>query len=180
MQNKFVIVRHSTTSWNRQERLQGQTDIEIDVGGFMEASELADKLLPFKIVKIISSDLRRAMQTADVINKKLKVDLVSDIRLRECSFGSLEGLTRAEAVNKYGKQVLKDLDNNYINYDFRRFSGETREIVLRRHQEAIENYVPEGIILIVGHGRGLNTLLYQLGIEPNLKRGEFRLVEISK
>ena len=180
MRGNFIIARHTTTDWNIEGRIQGQTDTELNEVGKKEALALAEKLLPLSISKIVSSDLKRAFQTAQIINQKLNVPLILDRRLRECSFGSLEGLNRSGAFSKYGPEIIRDWEDQYLNYDFLRFGGETREIVLQRHQEVIRSYFSEGATLIVGHGRGLNTLLYQLGIEPNLKRGSYKLIENLK
>lgn len=177
MKRTLVIVRHATTDWNLKGRLQGHIDTELNEFGRRQALVLAGELLSLGISKIISSDLKRARQTAEIINQRLNVPLILDRRLRECSFGSLEGLDKSGALKKYGPEILRDWEDQCLNYDFLRFGGETRGAVLWRHQEVIKDHFLDGATLIVGHGRGLNTLLHQLGVEPNLKRGEYKLIE---
>ena len=171
---KFILVRHCTTEWNLAHRLQGQTDIPLCDLGIKEAYEARELLGKFKISKIVSSDLKLASQTAEIINEKFRVDLILDKRLRECAFGSLEGLPSAEAAKAEGREKW---DDKYGDYDYTRFGGESQKEVLERHRAVMEENKnnPEPV-LFIGHGRGLNTLLAGLGLEPNLKRGEYRII----
>ncbi len=177
---KFILVRHCTTEWNLNHKLQGQTDIPLCETGIKEAEALAEILRELKIGKIVSSDLSRAAATAEIISSKIHAEVALDPRLRECAFGSLEGLHADEAAKIDGSQKW-DRDGKYSHYDYKPFGGETRGEVLARHLEVInENKFFTGRVLLVGHGRGLNTLLSGLGLEPNLKRGEYRVIENYK
>ncbi|MBI2024754.1 MAG: histidine phosphatase family protein [Candidatus Harrisonbacteria bacterium] len=180
MKKTFVLVRHLTTSWNRRKLIQGQTDIELDEGGKQEARTLAKKLQPLGIGCIVSSDLKRASQTANIIAETLHVPVVLDKRLRECAFGTVEGLTRKQAVEQYGDKILGAWNEQYDSYDFCEYGGENRKQVLERHLSFL-NDVPsmssEKTVLLVGHGRGLNTLLASLGHPPTIKRSEYCIIE---
>jgi broad specificity phosphatase PhoE len=69
----------------------------------------------------------------------------------------------------------------YHSYDFRPFGGESRDDVLARHLSVIKK-LNQGnetsTILMIGHGKGLNTLLAGLGKMPNLSRGDFHVLEV--
>jgi len=99
---KFILTRHATTEWNSAGRIQGQTDISLSPQGKIEAEELAKLLSDVGINLIVSSDLKRASETAEIINASLNVPLQLEQRLRECSFGNIEGLTKQQAIEKYG------------------------------------------------------------------------------
>lgn len=176
---KFILTRHAVTDWNDVGRIQGHTDIPINSKGKEDARKMGEILLPLGVELIVSSDLKRSKETAEIIQAILNVPM--DIRrgLRECFFGSIQGLTKDEAIEKYGLSVREHLENQTA-YDFGKFGGERTLDVLARHKEVLE-YVakahPTKTVLLVGHGRGLNTLLVHLGYEANLKRGEYR--EIS-
>lgn len=179
---KIFLIRHCTTSWNRAvpKRVQGHADIPLDEGGIREAETLADALLPFGIKKIICSDLQRSWQTADIISKTLGATVIRDPRIRECSCGTLEGMTREEVLGQHGISVIRHWDDDHRFYDFSTFGGETRADVCKRHLELFHDLPrlsPEDRILLVGHGRGLNTLLSELGYAPTLTRGEFRIID---
>ena len=180
MRKTLILTRHLTTTWNREKRIQGQTDIELDEEGKQEAKVLAKKLQFLGIGCIISSDLKRASQTAEIIAETLQVPVILDKRLRECAFGAVEGLTREEAGEQYGNKILDAWDDQYDSYDFCEYGGENRKQVLERHLQFLKNISSLSsakTILLVGHGRGLNTLLASLGHSPTIKRSEYCIIE---
>lgn len=177
---KFVLVRHASTEWNLTGRIQGQTDIGLSPQGRKEAVHLSGILSGLGISLIVSSDLKRAKETAEIINSVLHVPLHFDPRLRECSFGQVEGLTKQQAIERYSPTMAPNWEDQYHAYDFRPFGGEHRDDVLTRHLEALRSLAssdPEKVV--VGHGRGTWTLLAELGYDPALKRGEYRLIEFN-
>lgn len=178
---KFIIVRHATTDWNLANRIQGRVNTGLNEQGRNEAKKLAEKLVKFNISRIVCSDLARARQTAKIINEKLNLPIHFEKGLRECSFGELEGMTREETIIKYGEKIKKEWEGQYKSYDFRPFGGECRDNVFAQHIEILKRYSgsnPENkAILLVGHGRGLSTLLAGISNEPRLKRGEYRIIE---
>ena len=176
---KFILTRHTTTEWNSVGRIQGQTDISLSQQGKAEAEQLAKLLSGLGINFIVSSDLKRSSETAEIINSLLVVPLQLERRLRECSFGNVEALTKQQAIEQYGSSMAQNWEDQYQSYNFRPFGGEHREDVLERHIEVLELLSSQklGTTLLVGHGRGLCTLLAGLGQSPELKRGEYRLIE---
>ena len=174
---RFIFTRHTTTDWNAVKRLQGQTDTELNEIGRREAAGLVLKLKGLGIVKIVSSDLKRAQQTAEILAGALGVPLTVDARLRECAFGSLEGFTREEVVAQHGPMLARYF-SDYSSYDFRPFGGECRDEVVRRHRHALDEHSNSSeTLLVVGHSRGLHTMLMSLGDRIPLPRGEYRIVE---
>ncbi|MFA4953993.1 MAG: histidine phosphatase family protein [Patescibacteria group bacterium] len=177
----FVLTRHTTTEWNSQGRIQGRTDIPLSPQGIVEAQELANLLINLGIELIVSSDLKRASQTAAIVNTRLAVPLRLEARLRECSFGTAEGLTRQQTIERCGAWIASSWDSHRA-YDFLRIGGERRDSVLARHMHVLKTLIDEkagGKILLVGHGRGLCTLLSEFGLPPDLKRGEYRILEYA-
>lgn len=178
---KLILARHTQTDWNLAGRIQGQTDIELNAKGREDASHLAKSLASLHIDLIVSSDLKRAKETAQIMSGILSVPLVIEPRLRECSFGRVEGLTKAQAVAKYGSDILPDWGDEYDKYDFRPYGGEQRADVSTRHHQIIEQLQEDysnKTIALVGHGRGLCTLLADIGENPVLNPGEYRVVNI--
>lgn len=96
MERSFYFLRHGETDWNAELRLQGSRDIPLNNNGIKQAEEAASILATHPITKIVSSDLMRARHTAEIVTKKLKVPLQLDARLREHTFGAIEGMTKAE------------------------------------------------------------------------------------
>ena len=89
---KLYIIRHGETAWNVEGRLQGQSDTELNENGVRLAKVTAEGLknIPFDLG--ISSPLRRAKHTAELVLAGRNVPLTTDDRLMELSFGSWEGL----------------------------------------------------------------------------------------
>ena len=126
--------------------------------------------------------MKRAKNTAKIIVDVLQIPMLLDRRLRECAHGVFEGMTIDEVAKVYGDEITESWRHEkYDKYDFGPFGGESRDEVLGRHMEIINNLPTicpkEKILLLVGHDRGLNTVLYEFGETPNLQRGEYRIIK---
>lgn len=169
---RLFLARHGNTDWTEAGRIQGSTDIPLNELGRESAQRLAQELSAFKqeISLVISSDLMRASETAKIVSAHLAKPLLLDARLREASFGTIEGMTKEESLQAHGSV----LDRNLVEWDFRPFGGENKESLLKRHLAAIEEHrlgLLEGTtLLLVGHGRSLSTLTRYLGQHENFKR----------
>src|SRR5919112_3187296 len=90
----LLLARHGETDWNRELRIQGSSDIELNELGRRQAQGLAQELTDVDLDAIYASDLARARQTAEAVAATHGLEVKLDSRLRERSFGSWEGLTR--------------------------------------------------------------------------------------
>lgn len=93
--NKFCLLRHGETLWNRELRLQGHTDIPLSDLGIYQAHKAGKLLLQsgHNASHIVSSDLLRASQTADILASRLGLQVIFDEDLRERDIGRLTGMT---------------------------------------------------------------------------------------
>ena len=80
---KIQLIRHCETEWNRLERCQGISDLELNNNGINQSIFLKDFYSDKHVDLIFSSDLKRTMQTALEINKNLKSDIIQNEKLRE-------------------------------------------------------------------------------------------------
>jgi len=101
MSNSLILIRHGLTIWNHEFRYQGHTDIELSEEGVKQAQALQKRLAGEKLDAIYSSDLSRAVQTASIIAKPHRLELITDSRLREVNFGVWEGLNFKEIESRY-------------------------------------------------------------------------------
>ena len=85
----IYIIRHGQTDWNIEHRTQGHTDIALNTNGIKQAELMTQKIANLKIDSIISSDLKRAYMTAQIINKNFNKNIKADKRLREFCFTSI-------------------------------------------------------------------------------------------
>jgi len=79
----FYFIRHGETTWNRLNRFQGHTDVPLSDNGRAQAHQRGKELLDFGIEAIFCSPLSRAKETAQALNKDLKVRLFVDYELKE-------------------------------------------------------------------------------------------------
>ncbi len=89
---KLYIVRHGETPWNTQLRLQGQTDIPLNENGRALAQVTAQALSDVSFDLALTSPLSRARETAEILLAGRDVPLIDEERIREISFGTLEGV----------------------------------------------------------------------------------------
>ena len=94
---KLYVTRHGETDFNVEGRYTGSTDIPLNAKGLHQAEELASKLSDIKFDVIISSQLLRAKQTAEIIHKTIDAPIVIIEEFAEVNIGVYEGLTREEA-----------------------------------------------------------------------------------
>ncbi len=102
------LVRHGKTDWNAEGKIQGQTDIPLNEEGKAQAIALANRLSGEERIwdAVVSSDLKRAFATAQIIAEKLGIPLLeSDSRLRERYFGEVEGTNGGGEACALGKRV---------------------------------------------------------------------------
>ena len=84
----IYFVRHGQTDWNKELKIQGQQDVELNEEGMAEAKKLSEKLSGVRFDVAFSSPLKRALKTAEAVYDG---KIISDGRLAERGFGSLEG-----------------------------------------------------------------------------------------
>src|SRR5579885_891994 len=102
---RLYLVRHGQTAWNAQEKAQGHTDVPLDETGKIQAQRLAELLEGSRIDLILTSDLQRSKETAQVIADRFGAPLEATELLRERSFGEWEGLPYTEVGRRFGTAV---------------------------------------------------------------------------
>lgn len=89
----LVLLRHGQTDHNATGRMQGHLDSRLTPEGFAQATRVAPEIARLKPHRIVSSDLRRAADTADVVSAACGVPVEIDPRLRETHLGEWQGRT---------------------------------------------------------------------------------------
>jgi broad specificity phosphatase PhoE len=87
----FFFIRHGETDWNRQEMMQGHSDIPLNDTGRDQAAKAAAAFTDHTIRLLVVSPLLRAKETAEILNKNLKAHIILEPDIRERNFGDLEG-----------------------------------------------------------------------------------------
>ncbi len=111
---QLLVIRHGETIWNAAGRQQGHLDSDLTPLGLRQAEALARRLGSDPPGALYSSDLARAMRTAEPIARATGLEIRTDARLRERHLGILQGLTPAECrehhAECYGRLASGDPD----------------------------------------------------------------------
>lgn len=159
---RLLLVRHGQTAWNAQGRNQGTADIPLDEVGFRQSEQVAGALLSERIKLVYSSNLMRAVQTAEEIANRSGVTITVDDRLRERDYGDWEGLT-SEEIHLRSPEALRiyrsdpsfgSPPNGESGIDVFARSGYFLLTVLEEHKV--------GNVVIVSHGGTISNLLAAL------------------
>ena len=147
-----MLLRHGRTDYNLTGRIQGQLDIALDAVGLAQALDVADALSAASPYAVVSSDLSRALATAEAVADAAGVTVVADVRLREISLGAWEGLTGEEARARFPEEHAAWVAGE----DVRRGGGETYREAARRAVAAVTEALsplPDGrTLVVVTHG----------------------------
>ncbi|MFZ8910383.1 MAG: histidine phosphatase family protein [Candidatus Nanopelagicales bacterium] len=165
---RIAIWRHGRTSWNAEQRFQGQTDIELDEVGIAQAQRAASMLASLPPSAIISSDLTRTRQTASPLVAITGIEPAYDEGLRETFAGEWEGKTRPVLLEEYGNDLHRWSADPLMRAGGH---GETRVEVADRVVAAIDRGLAglpdDGVLIVVTHGgaarAGIGRLL---GLPP--------------
>jgi len=185
---QVIIVRHGETEWNLKLIRQGHLDSPLTYRGAAQAKALADRLALERFSTLYSSDLGRALQTAQMIADVTGHEIITDPRLRERHLGIFQGLSgdeiRARFPDEYhshrtlgptyvipqGESVEQQVARNiaYLNELAEKHFGETIVVVthggvlsgLFRHTFSIPYNAPRRFEFT---NAGLNTFVYEQG-----------------
>lgn len=168
---KVYLVRHGETEWNALRRIQGQSDSALTSNGKRQARQVAERAKLLGITHIISSDLGRTRQTAEIIAGACCCEVGLDPRLRELDMGVLEmrdidSLTREE--EGWRKQLVDGTPGGRIP------QGESMTELSLRMQAVLDHcrdLPPGSVPLLVSHGMALGCLISTvLGLPPYAER----------
>lgn len=101
---RMALVRHGQTDWNLGARLQGSSDIPLNDTGRAQAVEAAGLLAGASWDEVVTSPLSRANETGRIIANLLELATpTTDAGLVERAYGGAEGLTKEEAIARFGR-----------------------------------------------------------------------------
>ena len=186
MANTFYIVRHGQTNWNILGKTQGHGNSDLTAKGIEQATELAESIVNYPIDYIYSSDLGRAVQTAQILGDKLNIKVKETEALREMGFGEWEGLLideiKANYANVYATwrnephlaqipggetlHLIKDRVDSFIQslnekYDNKHILLVTHSVTVRVMLLAFLNSGMENIYRIKQDNTALNIVEYR-------------------
>ena len=142
----IYITRHGQTNWNVQKKVMGRCDEPLNETGLNQAEETRNNLMDTDIDLIICSPLKRARQTAKIINRDRNIPIIYDERIIERDFGEFEGMeTKNFDFHGYW--------NYYKNMQFE--SAENIQVFFKRVYDFLEDITEkykDKNVLLVAHG----------------------------
>ena len=106
----MTVIRHGQAEGNTSHRFIGWSDVSLDEVGHSQAEAVAQRLAGAGIQRIISSDIRRAAQTAEPLAKLLGIEVELDERFREIGNGEWTGLLPEDIAARW-----PDMWDRYVN-----------------------------------------------------------------
>lgn len=159
---RIVLIRPGETEWNRQGRWQGWVSIPLNDLGRRQATALANFIRHIGMGALYTSDLKRALETAECLAQPLGFTPIPDARLRERNIGLWQGLTLDEMRAWYPDEyatMLSDIDGYRIP------GGESRNDVRARVTEALNDILKQSsseTVGILSHTTAIKVLLGDL------------------
>jgi broad specificity phosphatase PhoE len=169
---RVIVLRHGRTDHNHTGIWQGQLDVPLDEVGRLQAKTAAQVLRELEPAAIVSSDLARAWETAEVLAAATGLPVSADPRLREIDVGRWSGRTVEEIVAAGDGEVLaawrRGVDVPAGGAERPSELGRRGAAALREHAEALG----EGVLLVVAHGALIRTsVLTLLGVQQDRWQG---------
>ena len=189
---KLVLIRHGESTWNKENRFTGWTDVDLSDKGRTEAKAAGELLKKegYSFDIAFASVLKRALNTLWSVLQELDllwIPIEKDWRLNERHYGALQGLNKAETAAKYGEdQVLiwrrsydipppplEKSDERWPGHD-PRYAGIANPPVTECLKDTVERFLPlwhEKIaptvksgkkVVIAAHGNSLRALVMYL------------------
>jgi len=154
---EVIVARHGQSQANHRNIIQGQTSTPLSELGLRQARALGGALAGLTFAAVYSSDLERAMQTAQLAAPDCTP--IPTVELREWHLGVFQGLTYDEVKEKYPQewQAFRDLRS-----DFRVPGGESDQDIYQRAKSFLAYLVEKhtsGRVLLVSHGGLIRKLL---------------------
>ena len=154
---KLILIRHGQTDMNKDQLYYGRLDVPINETGKEQAENTRKNLVELEIDydKIYSSPMKRAYETAEIVNYK-NLEIEKDDELREMDFGIFEGLSYKEIIKKYPEEMEK-LKKDWKTYSY--VTGENPFMLQKRALKFLEKIEKNKNNMVVTHWGIICTLL---------------------
>lgn len=136
----FYFIRHGKTDWNAEHRLMGITDIPLNSRGVSQSRDALKQVKGLNIKTICYSPLKRAKQTAEILNEALQCAMVPIEELKEFNLGINAG------------KIIGDWFDEWMNGDLIPEGESFEEFVQRALIGVNKSLNQKGPVLIVAHG----------------------------
>jgi glucosyl-3-phosphoglycerate phosphatase len=173
---RLIVWRHGNTDWNAAGRVQGQSDVPLNDLGRRQAVDAAELLVRLRPEAIVSSDLRRAADTAATLAALAGLPVRYDERLRERYFGPWQGQLMTEIAECRPDEYARwTAGADVIGDDI-----ETLDDMGKRMVDALADaaaLAPAGTVVVATHGASARQGVLQLLGWPKEQVRTFRALQ---
>lgn len=159
---KLYIIRHGETDWNAKKLLQGGSETVLNENGRRLAILTGEALKGISFDKVFSSPLQRAMETARLVLGDCPLEIISEPRIREISFGIYEGKCYHPDHMEIPSDVIDAFFHDPKHYHAPEQGEEISSIIARTHafyEELIQDdSLKDANVLISAHGCAVRAL----------------------
>lgn len=163
---QLLVLRHGESTWNAENRWQGQADPPLSPRGEEQAGEAAGRLVDVGFTALFASDLDRARRTAEILGAALGLEPRIDAGLREIDVGDWTGFTRSEIEARWPGELAAWSEGRRESP----LGGETRNHLAERAVRTLSGVAgearPGDRLLVVSHGALIRNLDRVLGLAP--------------
>ena len=174
MGTHLYIVRHGETVWNTEDKMQGVKDSPLTDKGKIHAQRMGEKLKEMGVdfSALYTSDLGRALNTAEIINSNIGIEITEEERLRERNMGVFEGHSWDYVRENYKEdfKLLVSEDDDYCIPEGES-RGEYRDKVISFMKFIAEKHEGENILAVTHRGFINFFLRIILNIPLNARSG---------
>lgn len=149
---KIIVIRHGESVGNLNQIMLGHTDLDLAPRGYTQAQAAADYLKDERIDVIYSSDLIRAVHTAEPHAKLRGIEINRSEKLRECYVGDWENVSLDEIVEKWPDLFFEGWRKNFGT--FRIPGGESVQEAATRFYDEVLRIAKENVgktVLVAAH-----------------------------
>ncbi|MCO7176347.1 histidine phosphatase family protein [Sporolactobacillus kofuensis] len=145
----ICLVRHGETDWNALGKLQGREDIPLNERGRQQAQMVGEFLQSDKFAAVVTSPLKRAKQTADIVNHYLgNLPMIENSDFIEKAYGEASGMTIPERDQHFPDGKIPGMEP---------FDRIKKRVV--RGLSTVKERFPDQSVLLVAHGGLINVIL---------------------
>lgn len=175
---KIILAQHARTLHTARRQHSGQLDPPLSKRGRRQAKNLSRELRGIGITHAFCSDRKRSKQTARIVVAGTGVLPVPNRLLRQVDMGRAAGLTRRQAVVRFGERC----STRHPHFDFRGVGGESRQQAVRRYRaffRGLERRLDrDAVVLVICHGTALRVFLEETGLECP-ERGSYTITTLE-
>ena len=200
---KLVLLRHGESTWNKENKFTGWTDVSLSERGIKEAIDAGKILKSIHFDIAFTSVLKRANETLKYVLREFDYEVPIEVswKLNERQYGALQGLNKDEMKEKYGEKQVQLWRRSFderpplLTKDDIRYPGnnpqysylkenelplgeclkDTCKRVIEYYNSNIKKELYTKNVLIIAHGNSLRALIMYL---ENIDKDDIMKVEI--